>query len=129
MVTKSNHEVRAMAKASKKTELEDAFYLHWQLMFPNLPAPVRQHPILNPKTNRHWKLDFAWPEDGKIFVELQGGAFIRGGHTTALGQHADYERQNMLTRMGWRGLYFNTVALKNMADVVEFVAETLCNAK
>jgi len=129
MASLSNTEVRQLAKTSKKTELEDAFYLHWQLMFPDLPAPTRQHPILNPKTNRHWKLDFAWPEDGKIFVELQGGAFIRGGHTTALGQHADYERQNMLTRMGWRGLYFNTVALKNMAEVVEFVAETLCNAK
>lgn len=124
----SNTEVRQLAKRSKKEEYENNFYCHWVMMYGNLPEPVRQHPILNPKTNRHWKLDFAWP-DWKIFVELQGGAFIRGGHTTALGQHADYERQNALTRMGWRGLYFNTVALRNMADVVEYVAEFLCNAK
>lgn len=128
MVTKSNLEVRAMAKVSKKTELEDAFYLHWQLMFPDLPMPVRQHPILNPKTNRHWKLDFAWPQE-KLAVELQGGSFIRGGHNTAKGQHSDYERHNTLTKMGWRTLFFNTIGCKDMAAAVEFVAEVLTDAK
>jgi len=124
----TNTEVRELAKRSKKEELENAFHLHWVMMFGNLPEPVRQYPVLNPKTGRHWKLDFAFVPE-KICVEIQGGAWIKGGHTTALGQHSDYERHNALTRMGWRCLYFNSVATKHMAEVVEFVAEFLCSAE
>lgn len=124
----TNTEVRELAKRSKKEELENNFHCHWVMMFGNLPEPVRQHPILNPKTNRHWKLDFAWPEE-KLAVEIQGGSFVRGGHNTAQGQHSDYERHNALVRMGWRILYFNTIACKHMESVVESVAEVLCSAE
>lgn len=124
----SNTEVRQLAKRSKKDELENAFHLHWAMLYAQLPEPVRQYPVLNPKTGRNWKLDFAWPQE-KLCVEIQGGSWIRGGHNTAQGQHSDYERHNALTRMGWRIFYFNSIAMKHPADVVEFVAEALCNAE
>src|SRR4051812_32112066 len=94
-------QVRQLASSSEKQKLENSFAAHWALLYANLPEPVRQHPILNPKTNRHWKLDFAWVEE-KLAVEVQGGSFVRGGHNTAVGQASDYERHNALTRMGWR---------------------------
>lgn len=122
------HEVKKLAKRSPKETLENSFLLHWTLLFPQLPPPVRQWKILNPATKRHWMLDFAWPE-WKLAVEIQGGSWVMGGHNTALGQQKDYIRHNYLTQNGWRCLYFNTPMLKHMADVVEQVAEVLCDAR
>lgn len=90
--------------------------------------PSRQHPILNPKTNRSFKLDFAWVPE-RIAVEIQGGAHVQGSHNRAAGQAHDYARHNHLTKLGWRVLYFNTPMLKDMAACVEETAELLCNAK
>ncbi len=123
-------EVRKLAKRSQKEHLEISFLRHWNLLFPNLPPPVRQFKVLNPNTGRHWKLDFYWAEcSPPLCVELNGGSWIAGGHNTAQGQHKDYIRHNTLTRMGIRCLYFNTIACQNMADVVQEVAEILCSAE
>jgi very-short-patch-repair endonuclease len=121
-------QVKQLAKRSQKETLENSFLTHWTLLFPQLPPPVRQHKVKNPKTGRDWRIDFAWPE-WKLGVEIQGGAWVGGGHNTALGQARDYERQNTLTRYGWRMLFFSTPMLKDMASAVEQVAEILCNAE
>ena len=120
--------VKKLAKRSDKEGLENSFLAHWVMLFPQLPPPVRQFKIRNPNTGRDWRLDFAWAEE-LLAVEIQGGAWTGGGHNTALGQQKDYIRHNHLTWKGWRVLYFNTPMLKHMADVVEEVAEVLCNAK
>jgi len=128
MNCKDASEVKQLAKQSDKAKLENSFHSHWVLMFGDLPEPVRQHPILNPETNRHFKLDFAWVEE-KLAVEIQGGAWGKGGHNTALGQAHDYARHNYLTRIGWRILYFNSPMLKDTAGCVELTAEILCGAE
>ena len=120
--------VQKLAKRSPKEELENSFRTHWTLLFGDLPMPVRQYPIRNHATGRDWKLDFAWVEE-RLAVEIQGGAWTGGGHNTAKGQHSDYCRHNELTRRGWRILYFNTIACKNMAEVVTDCAEILCAAE
>ncbi len=116
------------AKSQKKAVLEDAFLAAWDKEFPQLPKPVRQFPVKNPKTGCSWKLDFSWPE-WKIAVEIQGGSFVRGGHNTAMGQASDYERHNYLTGRDWKVIYFSTPMLKDMQEAVTIAAEVLCNAK
>jgi len=121
-------EVRKLAKRSQKDRLENSFYAHWHLLYGNLPPPERQFPVLNPKTGRFYKLDFAFQTE-LLAVEISGGAWVQGSHNRAGGQAHDYERHNHLTRLGWRVLYYNTVQCKHMEDVVTEVAEILCSAK
>lgn len=118
-------QVKKLAKRSQKSTLENSFFAHWVMLFPNLPPPFRQHRFHD---TRRWLFDFAWP-DSHLAVELQGGSWIKGGHNTAIGQAADYEKHNEATRLGWRVLFYNTPMLKDMAGVVEQVAEVLCDAR
>lgn len=60
---------------------------------------VRFHP------SRKWRFDLAWPAQ-KIAVEIQGGIFIRGGHSRGVGQEADMEKFNEAQAMGWRVFQF-----------------------
>ncbi len=122
-------QVKQLAKRSQKESLENKFLVYWTILYPQLPPPTRQHPILNPDTGRFWKIDFAWVPD-LLAVEIQGGSWLlKGGHNTALGQAKDYARQNHLIANGWRLLCYNTPMLKDMAAVVTNVAEVLCHSK
>lgn len=124
MKSHSSTDVKKLAKRSQKETLENNFHAHWALMFGNLPEPVRQHKF---HPERKWRWDFAWP-DQKLAVEIQGGSWVGGGHNTGAGQAKDYEKLNAATRLGWRCLLYSTPMLKDMASVVEEVAEILCNA-
>jgi len=65
---------------------------------------------------RKWRLDKAWV-DQKIYIELQGGTWTRGGHSRGAGQTRDCEKLNMLTLMGWRGLLLTTDMLHGDPDL------------
>jgi very-short-patch-repair endonuclease len=115
---------RKRSFGKNESPLEEQFAKAWEQHFPNLPKPVRQFPILNPNTNCHWKIDFSWP-DHLVLVEIQGW----GRHTRLAGQAKDYERQNYLTSLGWRCLFFNAINLKDLEESVTITAMVLCNAK
>ncbi len=126
----SQKQVRQLASSSQKQKLENDFLAHWNLMFPQLPAPKRQY-AHNP--SRKWRWDFAWPLDhaeyAGVLVDIQGGTFIRGGHSRGVGQDKDYEKWNDAVVRLYKPLLFGTLAMKHPEDVVTFVAEVLCNAK
>jgi hypothetical protein len=66
-----------------------------------IPEPqveYRFHP------DRMWRFDYAWPDHGRIFLEVQGGAFVAGFHNRGGGSAKDNEKQNSATVMGWRCL-------------------------
>lgn len=113
--------------------LEERFYRAWKKEFPDLPRPEGQYPLRNPKSGKDWLFDFAWP-DWKIAVEIQGGAFIRGGHNRGMGQQRDFEKHNHATLEGWRVLFFNTAMIgqvddNKIYDCVEMAAMLLTDAK
>lgn len=65
-----------------------------------LPAPVAElkfHPT------RRWRFDYAWPEH-RIALEVEGGIWAGGRHTSAKGFLADMEKYNTAAAMGWRVL-------------------------
>jgi len=86
-----------------------------------LPQPVREHrfhPV------RRWRFDFAWLPQ-KLAVEIHGGAWVSGGHNRAGHQASDNEKSNTAQTMGWKVLVFNTVQMKDLANVRKVVEEAL----
>lgn len=118
----SQDEVKSLASRSSKETLENKFLAAWVEEFPTLPVPVRQHrfhPV------RKWRFDFAWVEDF-LAVEIQGGTWTKGGHTTGYGIAADYAKLRTAQRLGWKVLPYSTQDCKDMVQVVNEVAEILC---
>ena len=117
--------MHAEGKQGKKAVLEQSFLRHWKLCYPTLPMPTMQHHF---HPERKWRFDFAWIE-WKLAVEIQGGSFVQGGHNRGAQQAKDYEKQREAVRLGWRVLPFNTLDMKDVVGVCDFVAEVLTNAK
>lgn len=55
---------------------------------------------------RRWRFDYAIPEQ-KIALEVEGGVWTGGRHTSPKGFLNDMEKYNTATLMGWR--VFRTV--------------------
>lgn len=55
---------------------------------------------------RRWRFDYAIPQH-KIAIEVEGGVWIGGRHTSPRGFLNDIEKYNTATLMGWR--VFRTV--------------------
>jgi hypothetical protein len=116
-------QVKKLARQQKRESLEDIFLRTWKQEFPNLPVPERQYrhnPI------RKWRWDFRIDH---VLVDIQGGTFVRGGHSRGVGQDRDYEKWNDAVRMGYKPLLFGTNAMKDPVSVVTDVAEIWSNAK
>lgn len=60
-------------------------------------AEHRFHPT------RRWRFDYAVP-DAKVAIEVEGGIFTGGRHTSGTGFRADMEKYNTAEMMGWHVL-------------------------
>lgn len=68
------------------------------------PLPEPEHVFC---AHRNWKFDFAWP-NLKIALELEGGTFMQGRHSSGPGQRADMEKYNEAAIRGWLVLRVET---------------------
>ena len=100
------------------SKLEDAFAA--QVAAAGLPAPTRELVFAPP---RKWRMDFAWP-DRKVAVEVDGGTWIGGRHSTGAGLDKDYEKHNAAALLGWTVLRFSTSMLRS-GDAIRFVSTAL----
>lgn len=85
-----------------KTQLEDTFAQWFNVLCPDLPAPVRDkrfHPT------RQWRADFRWP-GLRVMVEIEGGVWSNGRHVRPAGYEEDCVKYNAATVMGYRVLRF-----------------------
>lgn len=81
-------------KARKEIEAGRLAILHNELST-TWEAEVRFHP------ERRWRFDFAdWTS--MIAIEVEGGSYRGGRHTSGAGFRADMEKYNAATAMGWR---------------------------
>jgi uncharacterized protein YecE (DUF72 family) len=85
-----------------------------------LPAPVRELRFAPP---RLWRFDFAWP-DRQIAVEIEGGVFVRGGHSRGVDFTDDCEKYDIAALLGWR-VYRFTVKQFESGWVFTFVRAVL----
>jgi len=73
-----------------------------------LPMPVTEYEFC---PGRKWRIDAAYPEQ-KIAIELEGGMWHGGRHTSPLGFLRDCEKYNTLALMGWRLLRFPAIMVE-----------------
>lgn len=85
-----------------------------------IPEPRREYRF---HPTRKWRLDFAWPA-AKLAVEIEGGIYRGGGHTTVAGIKRDVDKGNALTRLGWRLLRFHGDQVRS-GEAVALIAEML----
>ena len=86
------------------SELEDTFAL--QLRAYKIPF-VREVQFARP---RRFRFDFVIPENrvGALAVEIQGGTYIKGGHSRGKAQAKDAEKNYLALLAGYKVLYLTT---------------------
>ena len=63
---------------------------------------------------RKWRFDIAIP-DRKLAIEVDGGTWVGGRHTTGAGFRRDCEKMNAATVQGWRVLRFTSDMVRDGA--------------
>ncbi len=104
---------------AQKSALEEAMYLHLRAhkMIDGLEREFRFDP------KRRWRFDFAWPAR-LLALEVEGGIWTSGRHTSAVGWLADAEKYNRATILGWRVLRVATNQVHS-GDAVQWVREAM----
>lgn len=94
-----------------------------QIRVAGFPEPVRElrfHPV------RRWRFDFAWP-DHLLALEVEGGTWGVGRHTSGKGFESDCEKYNTATAHGWRVLRVTSGQIRTGA-ALQFVEMALMGA-
>lgn len=86
-----------------------------------LPSPVAEHLFV---ADRRWRFDYAWP-DAKIALEVEGGVWSGGRHTSAKGFVGDMAKYNRAAVLGWRVLRVQPKDLLTLQTVM-MVKEARC---
>lgn len=84
---------------AKVSPLEET--LSFQIRAAGLPEPLREYRII---PDRRFRWDYCFRAQ-RLAVEVQGGFWIKGGHSTGIGLERDAEKLNLATLAGWRTLY------------------------
>jgi very-short-patch-repair endonuclease len=74
-----------------------------------LPEPEREQMLI---PGRRFRVDFVW-RIPRLVVEVEGGTFVQGRHTTGAGFAVDAEKYNLLTLAGWRVLRVTSGQVKS----------------
>ena len=75
---------------------------------------------------RRWRWDFLVGND--LAIEIQGGTWIRGGHSRGTGQRRDCGKMNAAVKAGYRPLAYTTEMVLSgeaIADVLTLLRATL----
>ena len=60
--------------------------------------PLTEHRF---HATRKWRFDYAW-EDHRVALEVEGGVWVGGRHTSGAGFVKDMEKYNEAACLGWR---------------------------
>jgi len=72
--------------------------------------------------DRKWRFDFCLPKQ-KIAIEVEGGLFIPGGHSTGKGIMRDMEKYNWAVVHGWKVLRYTNGTIPNVIKDLKQVCE------
>jgi very-short-patch-repair endonuclease len=100
------------------SELEDIFAA--QLDAVGLDGYVREYQAI---PGRKFRFDFAWEKE-RLLVEINGGTYTRGGHSTGLGIKRDYIKQNLCQLAGYKLLTFDSDMVKS-GQALDFTEKML----
>lgn len=86
-----------------------------------LPEPVTEFQF---EPARRWRFDYAWPE-AKVALEVEGGIWTGGRHTSAKGFSRDMAKYNHAVTLGWGVLRVAPDELLTLATA-QMVKEARC---
>ena len=120
------HSKKPRAKSTKRTEIEDGLAL--QLDLAGIQY-IREYKAI---PGRKFKWDFCFPSDcwmmglpsSSILLEVQGGIWVQGGHSTGTGIERDMEKLNLATVNGFRVLQVGKKHVKN-GEALRWVQEAV----
>lgn len=95
-VRKGRHALAGGASGRAMSELESIAMNRIERA--GLPVPVREHYFAKP---RMWRMDLAYL-DQMVSIELEGGTWSGGRHTTGKGFDGDCRKYGEATARGWR---------------------------
>lgn len=117
-------------KQKHNPALVTAFFASYGI--PDPEFEYRFHPT------RKWRFDIAWDEVAitvgeamgyrsiqKVYLEVQGGIWISGGHNRGAQMKKDWEKYNAATELGWRPLFCEPRDLITKATA-EMIRRALC---
>ena len=103
--------------------LENLFAM--QLDSAGLTGYVREYQAI---PGRRYRFDFAFVSgkwQGKmLLIEINGGTFTKGGHSSGLGLRRDYEKLRLAQDHGWKVYPFDAQAVRS-GEAVEQVRKAL----
>lgn len=103
---------------SSPSHLEETFALQVRAL--KLPSPTREHKFHD---SMNWRFDFAWP-DIQVAVEIEGGVWGTGAHSTGQGITRDIEKYNEAQRYGWQ-VYRFTSSHVTSGHAVRYIQEVI----
>jgi len=92
-----------------KSNLEEKFLTLWRTVAKQ-PDPEREYQFAK-EDGRRWRFDFAFVKE-RIGIEVEGGTWNGGRHSTGAGQSKDAEKYNAATLKAWSVLRFTTDMLR-----------------
>lgn len=99
----------------KVSKLEAKFIALWESISTiKLVPEYKFHPA------RKWRFDFADP-GSKVAIEIEGGIWQKGRHTTGSGYQADCEKYNAATMLGWKVIRLTEVRRAELEEINNFV--------
>ena len=107
---------------SKKSKLEEMFKIILEDLKFSYLREYRFYPL------RKWRVDFYLPEY-KLAIEIEGGLYMKGGHTSIKGIIRDCEKYNTLTLEGIKLLRFTTHHLMHDVDYIYITLEKIIKKK
>ena len=73
-----------------------------------VPEPEREYKFA---IGRRFRFDLAWPSEF-LAVEVDGGTWVGGRHTTGAGFERDAHKLNLAVLCGWRVLRYTTSMIR-----------------
>jgi very-short-patch-repair endonuclease len=100
------------------SDLERALW--FMLKVHKLPLPEREYECI---PDRKFRWDMAWPEH-KVAVEIQGGIWSKGAHSSGRGLLRDYEKLNLAQLHDWTVLFVAAEHIES-GQAVEWIRDAL----
>lgn len=101
--------MEGLAKMQREKDVQSPLVetLLEQLREAGLPNPTIEYQF---EPTRKWRADLAYPEH-KLLIEIEGGGFQGGRHTSIFGFLNDAEKYNRATVLGFRILRFHSAMI------------------
>jgi very-short-patch-repair endonuclease len=81
----------------------------FQLDSAGLTQYVREYQAI---PGRKFRFDFCFRKE-RLLIEINGGTYSKGAHSTGTGIARDYEKGNLAVQHGWKVLQFDTKMVKS----------------